>query len=289
MKKEIIEIDKEKGIYRITTPDERWYTIETQNEVTGLPYFKYIPSVTWITGFYPKGKPFWKWLADKGWDESEALKVAAGDKGSKIHKACEMLIGKAGIKMEDKFMNNSSGNDEELSVEEYEAICSFTAWANKYKPKFLMTESTVISEKFGFAGTIDCVAKIGDQIYIIDFKSSQYIWPSMEIQLSAYKQALREAGRKVDNIKLAILQLGYKKNKNRYKFTEIEDQFDLFLAARQIWEKETKGQKPSQMELPLEVKLTYLDEPEPEVEKPEEVKKPKKSKKKTEVEGGETQ
>ena len=33
-----------------------------------------------IAGHYPKGIAFYKWLAEKGWDESQALKSAAGDK-----------------------------------------------------------------------------------------------------------------------------------------------------------------------------------------------------------------
>ena len=85
MKKKIIQLDNEKKVWRITTTDERWYAIENQNKETGLPEFNFLPSVTWISSFYPKGIAFYKWLANKGWDESEALKIAAGDKGSKVH------------------------------------------------------------------------------------------------------------------------------------------------------------------------------------------------------------
>lgn len=266
MRKEVVEIDKEKGIYRITTTDERWYTLEQRDPKIGLPSFKFIPSVTWITNYYPKGVAFFKWLANKGWDEAEALKVEAGDKGSKIHKAIENLILGLPVKMEDKYWNNSKEVDEELTPDEYRAIYSFKQWHDAVKPEFLLSETTVISEQYNFAGTVDAVCKIGDQAYIIDFKSSQYIWPSMELQLSAYKQALKEAGRKTTDVKLAVLQLGYKRNKHNYKFTEIPDQFDLFLSARSIWEKETKGQSPTQIELPLELKI----------EKPSRPKKPSK-------------
>ena len=40
-----------------------------------------------------------------------------------------------------------------------------------------------------------------------------------------------------------------------YKFTEVEDQFPLFLAAKQIWAKETKGQVPHQKDYPLKITL----------------------------------
>lgn len=258
MKKEIIEVDKEKGIFRVTCSDERWYTIPSNDLVTGLPIFKYVPSVTWITGHYPKGTGFYKWLAGKGWDEAEIAKTSAGDKGSKIHNAIENLISGETIKMDSQFMNNSTEKEEDLKVEEYEAIMAFQNWANKVQPEFIANEITVISEKHNFAGTVDCIARINGQIWIIDFKTSQYVWPEMEIQISAYKKALSDQNEEYKDAKLAILQVGYKRNKNAYKFTEIEDQFELFEAAQKIWLKETKGQKPSQKDYPLEIKLNFL-------------------------------
>ena len=55
MKKDIITINEEKGIIQITTVDERWYSFQTNNKTTGLPEYRYLPSVTWITEYYPKG------------------------------------------------------------------------------------------------------------------------------------------------------------------------------------------------------------------------------------------
>jgi hypothetical protein len=54
---------------------------------------------------------------------------------------------------------------------------------------------------------------------------------------------------------LGILQVGYKRNKNGFKFTEVEDQYPLFLATREIWKKETSGQRPLQKDYPLEISL----------------------------------
>ena len=68
-------------------------------------------------------------------------------------------------------------------------------------------------------------------------------------------------------VKLAILQVGYFLNKKRFKFTEIEDEFDLFLTSKKIWAKETLGQTPSQKDYPLQIVLPQAKaEPEPKVE-----------------------
>lgn len=79
---------------------------------------------------------------------------------------------------------------------------------------------------------------IGDEVYILDWKTSKNIYPSMEIQIAAYREAFREMGYEwADMAKIAILQVGYDRNKAGYKFTEIplNGTFETFLATRNIW------------------------------------------------------
>lgn len=246
MKKIIEEVDKEKGIKRVTTVDERWYIKETTDQKTGLPSLKYVPSVTWIAESYPKGIGFYKWLADKSWDEAEALKVAAGEKGSRVHQAIHELISGKEVRIDSKY--TIDGEESELSLEDYDCIISFARWAAESKPTFIKTEYVVFNDELNYAGTVDLLCEIGGEKYIVDFKTSQYIWPSHKLQLSAYKKC-------GGDVKLAILQVGYRLNKKKYKFTEIDDCFDLFMSARNIWESENKGVEPKQKDYPLSIKL----------------------------------
>ena len=157
--------------------------------------------------------------------------------------------------MDTKLPNKETGNEEELTVEEYEAVVSFVEWANEAKPKFLHKEMTVVSKEYGYAGTVDCIAEINGEVYVIDWKTSQYIWPEYELQVSAYLEALKEMGI-IKDAKLAILQVGYRKNKANFKWNELTPQFDLFLSARSIWAKETNGEKPKQKDYPIAVRYT---------------------------------
>lgn len=244
------------NILRITTYDERWYKFNEE---------EFVPSVTWITSFYPKGIQFMKWLASKGWDEAEIIKSARGNHGSKVHQAIEDLItGKKHEVIHDsKYINNDTGILEELTVDEYASVISFNEWFKEVKPKVILTEVTVLSRKHNYAGTDDIICKIDDDVWLIDYKISPNIYPSHEIQLSAYKNAdvyLDKDGKEhsiadLGITKQGILQLGYKRNKKGYKFTEILDQFDLFLATKKIWAKETAGQQPLQKDYPLSIKL----------------------------------
>ena len=273
MRKEIREADAKRGIIQVTIADERWYLKQKINDKTGIPEYEGVPSVTWITQSYPKGIAYFKWLADKGWDEAEAIKSAAGDKGSKVHLAIEAILRGEEVRIDSKFPSKQTGMEEELNLEECDAILSFKKWLDRANPKVLVSEKVLFSDIFGYAGTVDFICQIGEEYWIVDFKTSQYIWPSHELQLSAYKLALEEnqdlnlpPDFKVENVKLAVLQLGYRRNKDQYKFTEVEDQFELFIAAKKIWQKEHGGENITKKDYPIilspakieeEVKIVY--------------------------------
>ncbi len=237
------------NIQRITTVDERWYMKDS--EETGVERI-FVPSSTWICSYYPKGIAYFKWLAAKGWDEAESIKIAAGDKGSLVHQAIEELLQQHEVKIDAKFIVD--GVDKEINVEEYECVMSFADWFKAVKPEVIHYEFTIWNTKYGYAGTLDLICKINGVVYVIDFKTSAYIWMSHKIQLSSYKHS-DYVMKNYPDAKMAILQIGYRMNQKRYKFTEVDDCFDLFLSARTIWEAEVKDKQPSQKDFPLEITL----------------------------------
>ena len=279
MKKELRTIGD--GVVRITTVDERFYARQGTNQTTGLPEMQFVPSVTWITSFFPKGVGFYKWLANTGWDESQAIRNAAGDKGSRVHHAIVDLLDGGEVSMEAKYAG-SENDVAELSLEEYGCLMSFVEWWKLFQPVTVAREVTVFSEEHGYAGTVDWVGEfktppkgVAGGLWLLDWKTSQDVWPEHEIQVSAYKQAYQapvltpyvhpttamvvNAGWATPPppLALGILQLGYRRNKTqKWKLTPVQDQFDLFLAAQKIWAYECAGQAPAQKDYPLALKLT---------------------------------
>lgn len=232
---------KDSNTIQCTTTDERWYL----HPGTKL----WIPSSTWICSYVPS-KDLAIWMAKKGWDESELIKQEAGAKGSRVHKGIESLIAGNEVRHNECF-TDGNGDLKELSVEEYEAIISFKQWCDEVKPKFLTSEKTVFNMALNYAGTLDCIAEIDESKYLIDFKTSAEVYPSYKYQVSSYYHC---DGVKVD--KMAVLQVGYKRNKiKKFKFTEIEDEFDGFLAAKVFWAKENLGKQPLQKDFPISLKL----------------------------------
>jgi hypothetical protein len=269
MRKEIRRVDKERGIVQITTVDERWYCRTYPDPVTGLPLLDYVPSVTWIASKYPMGVGYFKWLASVGWDESIAIRNAAGDKGSKVHLAVKALLDGETVGMDSSFYNETLNAMEPLNLEEYECLMSFVDWAALAKPEVIDSEYVVWEPSHRYAGMVDLKCRLdleylktfigpknfekggyrAEDKWAIDFKTSQDVWPSSEIQVSAY----RHADPTID--RTAILQLGYRRNKVKYKLTEVPDKFELFLAAKTIWASECEGQAPLQRDFPLSLSL----------------------------------
>lgn len=266
MKKIIKDVDSKKGIIQVTIADERWYWRTTKSKDTLKSIDEFVPSVTWISSHYPKGVGFYKWLANLGWDEAEAIKQAAGDKGSKVHYAITDLLNGKTVTMDSKYVNPSTEKEEELTLEEYECLLSFVNAWNELKPETIVNETVVFEDKLGYAGTVDWIGRIGGELYILDFKTAASIWPEYKLQLSAYKEALKTsnlkgvAAKDLESAKMAILQIGYRYNKNQWKLTEIEDKFELFLAAKKIWEEENKNVQPSRKDYPLELKVVETKE-----------------------------
>ena len=261
MQKEIRELITKDGqkIWQITTSDERFYGKQTTNPTTGLPEIIWLPSVTWIKNYYYTSPYLVRWIADKGLTESERIKKEAGTRGDKIHQATEQLEKDGEIRIEDKFLNKETGQMEELTAEELEAVISYKDFIDDTNAEILANEMTVFSEKY--AGTLDRIFRINGQIYIIDLKSSQSIRKDMIIQLSAYSHTeidytgLGITDEEWKARKLVILQLGYQKNSKKYKFTEIKDRYDLFELAYSVWREENPDAKPKQKDFPLVIKL----------------------------------
>lgn len=277
MKKEIKQINKELGLVRITTLDERWYAKVSKDEKTGLPIYEYFPSSTWIASYYYTSPYLIKWIADKGLTEAEAIKQAAGDKGSKVHYACGDIDEGKEIKIDATYLNHTTNQQEELTQEEIDCIMSYTKFVDEYKPYLLANELTAFGQIEGhtaYGGTLDKIfatpmKQMPDgskfrEIWILDIKTSSSVRKSHELQISSYShmdidyKALGITDEEWENRKLFVLQVGYKRNKNGYKLTEIQDKFELFCdIAYKTFKEENSDIKPQQKDYPLVLKSEF--------------------------------
>ena len=93
-------------------------------------------------------------------------------------------------------------------------------------------ERTVVSKVYKFAGTLDILSRLNSnkKLMIIDVKTGKGLYPEVELQLSAYRQALKEDGIDADMAALLLMEDG------TYQFAEYKtDRLDQFLACYTLW------------------------------------------------------
>lgn len=257
MKRQIKVIDEERKIIQITTTDERYYVKYDDNEQP-----TYYPSSTFICDYYYKSPYLINWIVKQGQDEAERIKKLAGERGSTVHQAIVDLIDGKEIRHNAKFISPDTGEEKEITPDEYEAVISFVEWWKAAKPVTLAREVVVFSEEPRYAGTLDWIGLIDNELWLLDWKTSPQVYTSHIIQLSSYKHAVPilpiiDENKSYDPAlaKLGILQVGFRKNKKKYKFNEIEDKYNLFLTTYEIWKEETGQKEPKQVEMPISVTL----------------------------------
>lgn len=161
---------------------------------------KYFPSVTKIIHeAMPTPFALRYWIGEVGNEKAEARLKKAGERGTKIHDACEALLRGKTIHLDKDFPDKK----------DKKCIVSFIDWAYQTQPTFnhKHIEFTVASRK-KYAGTLDLFCYINKEPWIIDFKTSAGIYNSHMLQLCAYQHAFEEmTGIKAN---MGILHLNYR-------------------------------------------------------------------------------
>lgn len=167
-------------------------------------------------------------VADPTISEKEALSAPykisdkAKARGSAVHSIVEVF--KAGTDFE-TFMATVA--------EEHRGYAqAFWRWVNDYHPDISAHERSVFSPKYGYAGTLDMLATVNGSLGIVDCKTSKDIYPNFWLQLSAYRQALKEEGTEVEWTAILLLQ-----EDGGYKYeVSTQDLFRQFFACKVLWD-----------------------------------------------------
>lgn len=158
--------------------------VEVDNEHYYYVNDKFHPSVTKILGeTLPTPYALRYWIGEVGNEKAEAKLNSAGDRGSKIHNACEALLFGQTVKLKESFPDKK----------DQKCIVSFIDWVNEYKPEFKADDiEMIVASTLGFAGTLDMFCHINGEPWIIDFKTSNGVYDSHMLQITAYQHAYYE-------------------------------------------------------------------------------------------------
>ena len=99
---------------------------------------------------------------------------SAADMGSRVHRLAEQL---------------ARGIEPEVSDAEAPFVASYRAFLAAYRPRFLAVEEMVVSLRHGYGGTLDALAVIGGERWLLDVKTGAGVYPETALQLAAYAAA----------------------------------------------------------------------------------------------------
>lgn len=113
-----------------------------------------------------------------------------------------------------------------------EAFYSFVSDYNFKQTDVVTAEKTVKSDLYRYAGTVDLIANRNNQNIVIDVKTNKdgNLYDEVELQASAYMQALNEDNQNIEKIYgLALAPTG------KYTFKQLEYNLKPFLSALQLY------------------------------------------------------
>jgi len=235
--KRILEVSEDAK--QITMPDSRYYQRNGE----------FYPSITYVLGAYPKGKFFEDWLKKVGY-ASEHIVRKASDQGTETHEMIEdYLNGK-----ELNFLSKSGHPQYDTLV--WQMFLRFVDFWEEYKPTLIEAEIHLFSDELKVAGTCDMVCEINGELWVIDFKTSNHLQTTYDLQTAMYAKCFEECfGKKVDRTGVLWLKSskrGPKKDKIQGKGWEMyeskrtqEDNLGIYKAVRTLFDIENPNHKPA--------------------------------------------
>ncbi len=160
---------------QITTDHSRHYRRVSDN--------RYFVSITHLIDVgVPVDSFLLEWMKNEG-RNADVIRDKAAEQGERVHKAIfDTLQGKElHMEMFDK--------------KERRGILGYVNWLSEIDTRELWAETVVISEKYGYAATIDrafFLAEDPNTIWIVDYKLTSSLQEKHKIQVVAQKLALRE-------------------------------------------------------------------------------------------------
>jgi len=244
--KRILEVSKDHK--QITLPDSRYYQRNGE----------YYPSVTYVLGYYLKGKHFEDWLKRVGFSADYIVKRAS-EEGTQVHNLIEDYLN-------EKELNFLSPTGKPLyNPGVWQMFLRFVEWWETYQPTLIETEVHLFSDELKVAGTCDLVCEINGELWIIDFKTSNQLSTTYDLQTAVYGKCYEECfGKKIDRYGILWLK-STKRTFNKEKMTgkgwEVyeskrsqEDNLKLFQAVKTLFDIENPNSAPILTEFKTSVK-----------------------------------
>lgn len=172
--------------------DWRWYFDKKKD--------RYVPAVNAVLDSgYPKDKRFHDYLLSVSKDEAKKILETAGERGSRVHGAIQLLEEGQTLSFQQLLPNSLTGRPEPLTMSEWLCLLSWAQFVQDFNMTVVPCKRTVVGD--GYAGTLDDIVEItvpesakrsfpklvGTKIRVLlDYKTSGAIYDSYWAQVASY-------------------------------------------------------------------------------------------------------
>lgn len=197
-----------------------------------------IPGTTTIIGrFKDSGGLLW-WAFQQG-EACERGEVTglydkrdeAADSGTLAHEMVEMHIKGSEFKAPENA-------PEKVLTQAENAYLMYLEWADQSKLEIIEQEMNLVSEEYQFGGTPDAIGMIKGELCLVDWKTSNGVYPDYLIQLAAYRH-LWEENHPDKPITGGFHLCRFAKERGDFAhhyFAELDDAWDQFKLFRESYE-----------------------------------------------------
>ena len=192
-----------------------------------------VPSVTTIIsqhlGWNKNALLAWTKRMMLGGQDSDKVLSAAGDIGTLLHLLIEGH--QQGFDVDTK---DYSYNQEKAAMK---AFAGYLQWYEKVKFKSLRNELVLVNEELQVGGTIDSIGKMGDDLVVVDWKTSKYLYAENKLQLAAYTYMFEQAQPKANVAYGLVMRFGKddgKFHQHVIKREKLETGIEIFKALVKI-------------------------------------------------------
>ncbi len=147
-----------------------------------------VPGTTTITGRFKDSGALMFWAFNQGKSGAESLYETtdkAKDAGTHAHDMVEAHIKKLP-------MPDPNGMAEDVLKAANNSFMAYRSWESQTSLEILDTEMPLVSERYRFGGTPDAVGLVNGALCLVDWKTSNGVYPEFLIQLAAYKALWEE-------------------------------------------------------------------------------------------------
>ena len=245
-----MKIFKNETLNRVDVLDERFYTLDNKT---------FYPSVTTVLSAYPKGYAFQEWLKSTGFN-ADIILEKAGQQGTNVHNAIENFLNKKEL-----IWINGEGY-ENYTLNEWKMICRYMDFHENYvdKDKPMAVETLLFSDGMKLGGTADLVCTINGETWMIDFKTSNGLYKTYDMQLAVYKNMWDEKNEpKIERYGILWLNSSHRTIKEfqgiGWQLKEItkdhEENISLYNHTRALWDQENPNYSPKNLSFANSYKL----------------------------------